>query len=38
VTGFVLIMEEIKVEEYEEIVRIMKMEKIKLIMVIGWIL
>jgi len=33
-----LIMEEIKVEEYEEIVRIMKMEKIKLIMVIGWIL
>jgi len=31
-------MEEIKVEEYEEIVRIMKMEKIKLIMVIGWIL
>jgi hypothetical protein len=33
-----MIIEEVKVEEYDEIVRIMKMEKIKLIMVIGGML
>lgn len=37
-TIFVMIIEEVKVEEYDEIVRIMKMEKIKLIMVIGGML
>jgi len=37
-TSFVLKMEEIKVEECDEIVKIMKVEKMKLIMVIGGML
>jgi hypothetical protein len=37
-TSFLLIIEEIKVEEYDEIVRTMKIEKIKLMMVIGGML